>query len=154
MIQNSRSPVVKSRISSSSGRTMSVEKRSLAWMGTMSSFPYLTTRAPSAPANACDRDPKPRAANKKQDFRKRPLATFEERDFIGMPPCWESDSFLRISFVRPLRNRLNEIREPRKQPGKHERKHAGGNSKFFREICRVRDHRRAPAKTSRPFSNP
>src|SRR4029434_10329228 len=47
-----------------------------------------------------DRDPKPRAANKKQDFRKRPLATFEERDFIAMPPCWESDSFLRISFVR------------------------------------------------------
>ena len=35
-----------SRISSSSGRTMSVEKRSLAWTGTMSSWEYFTTGAP------------------------------------------------------------------------------------------------------------
>src|SRR6516225_12181255 len=45
MTQNSLSPVVKSRISSSSGRTMSVENRSLAWTWTMSSFEYFTTRA-------------------------------------------------------------------------------------------------------------
>src|SRR5580700_5022033 len=45
MTQNSLSPVVKSRISSSSGRTMSVEKRSLARTGTMSSLAYFTTRA-------------------------------------------------------------------------------------------------------------
>src|SRR5258708_1826600 len=45
MPQNSLSSVVKSRMSSSSGRTMSVENRSLAWTGTMSSFAYFTTRA-------------------------------------------------------------------------------------------------------------
>src|SRR6267154_3685188 len=48
MIQNSRSPVVKSRISSSSGSTMSVENRNLACTGTTSSLLYLTTRAPPA----------------------------------------------------------------------------------------------------------
>src|ERR1039457_5772956 len=48
MIQNSLSPVVKSRISSFSGNTMSVENRSFARTGTMSSFEYFTTRAPSA----------------------------------------------------------------------------------------------------------
>src|ERR1039457_2021091 len=50
MIQNSLSPVVKSRISSFSGNTMSVEKRSFARTGTISSFEYFTTRAPSAAA--------------------------------------------------------------------------------------------------------
>src|SRR5258708_24471 len=52
MTQNSLSPVVKSRISSSSGRTMSVEKRSLARTGTMSSFAYFTTRAEASVAAA------------------------------------------------------------------------------------------------------
>src|SRR5258708_12774495 len=47
MIQNSLSPVVKSRISSLSGNTIRVEKRNLACTGTMSSFEYFTTRAPS-----------------------------------------------------------------------------------------------------------
>ena len=50
MIQNSLSPVVKSRISSSSGSTISVEKRSLARTGTMSSFAYFTTRAAASVA--------------------------------------------------------------------------------------------------------
>src|ERR1022692_874309 len=50
MIQNSLSPVVKSRISSFSGNTISVEKRSFARTGTMSSFEYFTTRAPSVAA--------------------------------------------------------------------------------------------------------
>src|SRR5271166_3125402 len=50
MTQNSLSPVVKSRISSSSGRTMSVEKRRLARTGTMSSFAYFTTRAAASVA--------------------------------------------------------------------------------------------------------
>ncbi len=62
MIQNSLSPVVKSRISSSSGRTIRVENRSLARTGTMSSLEYLTTRAASASARAgkgC-RTPSPR----------------------------------------------------------------------------------------------
>src|SRR6266851_3753638 len=52
MIQNSLSPVVKSRISSLSGNTISVENRSLARTGTMSSFEYFTTRAPSGVAAA------------------------------------------------------------------------------------------------------
>src|SRR6185437_469035 len=52
MTQNSLSPVVKSRISSSSGRIMRVEKRSLARTGTMSSFEYFTTRAATSVA-AC-----------------------------------------------------------------------------------------------------
>src|ERR1700733_13106771 len=43
MIQNSLSPVVKSRISSFSGRTMSVEKRSLARTAITSFLLYLTT---------------------------------------------------------------------------------------------------------------
>jgi len=47
MIQNSLSPVVKSRISSFSGRMMSVEKRSLALTGTISLCAYFTTRAVS-----------------------------------------------------------------------------------------------------------
>src|ERR1700691_5056646 len=50
MIQNSLSPVVKSRISSSSGRTINVEKRNLARTGTMSSLEYFTTRASSVAA--------------------------------------------------------------------------------------------------------
>src|SRR5579863_855768 len=52
MTQNSLSPVVKSRISSSSGRTINVENRSLARTGTISSLEYLTTRAPSVAACA------------------------------------------------------------------------------------------------------
>src|SRR5207245_11811659 len=121
MIQNSRSPVVKSSISSSSGRTMSVEKRSLAWTETISSFPYLTTRAPSPSANACDREPRARTPNKKHVLSKRSNTTFEESDFIGISPCWELDFFLRISFVKPLRDRLNEEQQPREQWRKHER---------------------------------
>src|SRR5580700_1926755 len=54
MIQNSLSPVVKSRISSSSGRTMSVEKRSFARTGTMSSLEYFTTRAASVAARTAE----------------------------------------------------------------------------------------------------
>src|SRR6266478_2123665 len=121
MIQNSRSPVVKSSISSSSGRTMSVEKRSLAWTETISSFPYLTTRAPSASANACDREPRARTPNKKHVLSKRSNTTFEERDFIGISPCWELDFFLRISFVKPLGDRLNEEHQSHKQSGKCDR---------------------------------
>src|SRR6202041_216003 len=54
MIQNSLSPVVKSRISSSSGRTIRVEKRSFARTGIMSSLEYLTTRAASVAAHAAE----------------------------------------------------------------------------------------------------
>src|SRR5208283_2192445 len=54
MTQNSLSPVVKSRISSSSGRTISVEKRSLALTGTMSSLEYFTTRAAASVAAWAD----------------------------------------------------------------------------------------------------
>src|SRR5579884_692709 len=50
MIQNSLSPVVTSRISSLSGRMMSVEKRSFAFTGTMSFWLYFTTRAVSVAA--------------------------------------------------------------------------------------------------------
>ena len=50
MIQNSLSPVVKSRISSFSGSTIRVEKRSLARTGMICSREYFTVRAPSAGA--------------------------------------------------------------------------------------------------------
>src|ERR1039457_7683709 len=65
MIQNSLSPVVKSRISSFSGNTISVEKRSFARTGTISSFAYFTTRAPSAAATkgVCPMATKQKAAN-------------------------------------------------------------------------------------------
>src|SRR5215471_3456531 len=52
MIQNSLSPVVKSRISSFSGRTMSVENRSLARTWTMSCWEYFTVRAAAVSATA------------------------------------------------------------------------------------------------------
>src|SRR5216683_6398445 len=51
MIQKSLSPVAKSRISSFCGNTMSVEKRTLAWTGTMSCCEYLIVRPP--PVSAC-----------------------------------------------------------------------------------------------------
>src|SRR5215472_5301155 len=89
MIQNSRSPVVKSRISSSSGSTMSVEKRSLACTSTISSLPYLTTRAPVS-ADRSIGNPHPAAPPKsKKQPRSRYLWTTENRDFIGMTPEWE-----------------------------------------------------------------
>src|SRR5215472_2636773 len=52
MIQNSLSPVVKSRISSFCGRTMSVENRSLARIWTMSCWEYFTVRAAALSASA------------------------------------------------------------------------------------------------------
>ena len=51
-IQKSLSPTVKSRISSFAGNTMSVVKRTLARMGTMSVWEYFTTRALSLAAAA------------------------------------------------------------------------------------------------------
>src|SRR5215470_14094953 len=90
MIQNSRSPVVKSRISSSSGSTMSVEKRSLARTSTMSSLAYLTTRAPvSADRSIGNPHPAILPRSKKQP-RSRYLWRNESREFIGMTPDWDS----------------------------------------------------------------
>src|SRR5262245_10477142 len=107
MIQNSRSPVVKSRISSSSGKTMSVEKRSLAWTATMSSLLYFTTRAPSSAANAGGKGTKASAAIIAQVRVRSFRAIFERRDFIGSSPC-RGSVLLRIPVVDPMRNRLNE----------------------------------------------
>src|ERR1041384_305147 len=106
MIQNSRSPVVKSRISSSSGRTMSVEKRSLAWTGTMSSLAYLMTRAPSASAKTCETEPSASATTKGQALSKRPVTTITERDFIWISPSWDwtffSTDFVRQTTAEPM----------------------------------------------------
>src|SRR6266487_1278054 len=52
MIQNSLSPVVKSRISSPSGSTISVENRTLARTWTISCREYFTVRAAPASATA------------------------------------------------------------------------------------------------------
>src|ERR1700722_205375 len=92
MIQNSLSPVVKSRISSSSGRTISVENRSLARTGTISSFEYLTTRAAwSAAARAGEHG---RATAFKTAIATRPT----NLHCRGMPMrCFIVHSFLKMS---------------------------------------------------------
>src|SRR5215471_1463329 len=150
MIQNSRSPVVKSRISSSSGRTMSVEKRSLAWTGITSSFAYFTTRAPSGSANSCEAEPRASPASKTHSVRVR--TTREDRDFIGGSPCLEL--MLRISVVKPRGNRLRQEHQPSDQHTHGEREEHGGCTALIRQFPPFQGHACPPAKTSRPFSKP
>src|SRR6266481_6853961 len=121
MIQNSRSPVVKSKISSSSGRTMSVENRTLAWTATMSSFPYFTMRAPSAAARGCPRNITETPASAASIRTKRPRATFEECDFIGIPPLLGKRSVLGVSIVEEPRDRLKQHHQEGKESGDHEK---------------------------------
>src|SRR5579863_7502672 len=92
MIQNSLSQVVKSRISSSSGRTISVENRSLARTATISSFEYLTTRAAwSAAARAGEHG---KATTFKTAIATRPT----NLHCRGMRMrCFIDDSFLKMS---------------------------------------------------------
>src|SRR5579885_256380 len=102
MIQNSRSPVVKSRISSSSGRMMSVENRSFAWTWTMSSLLYLTTRAPGSAA--CRAPPQTAIAAKRSRPRNERFPLYENMLFV--PPS--KLGLLGIPVVKPARNGLHE----------------------------------------------
>src|SRR5215468_7839733 len=152
MIQNSRSPVVKSRISSSSGNTMSVEKRSLAWTGTMSSLPYFTTRAPSS-ANACATDTTASAAIRGHILVRRFRAIVGRKDFIGSSPC-RKFGCLWIPVVKPAGNRLNEQHEPGEESGNHKGQKDGMGTESLDQLRESRNHAGPPAKTSKPFSNP
>src|SRR5580692_6244884 len=83
MTQNSVSPVVKSRISSSAGRMMRVENRSLALTGTMSSFAYLTTRAVASVAAFALKETTPKRMTVRIG-RKRPGLLLQKIRFIEM----------------------------------------------------------------------
>src|SRR6266850_5682581 len=120
MIQNSRSPVVKSKISSSSGRTMSVENRTLAWTSTMSSLPYFTMRAPSAAARGCHRNITKTPASAASIRTKRPRRTFEEYGFIGISP-FGNRSVLGLSIVEEPRDRLKQHHQEGEESGDHEK---------------------------------
>src|SRR2546429_2950202 len=176
MTQNSLSPVVKSRISSSSGRTMRVENRSLARTGTMSSFEYFTTRAAASVAA--------RAGIAAVPTRQR-KARLPKKDFIVVTRCivfllrW-------IYFVtttwRRAETRTGERNDP-KRSAQHQRGGEGDSKPGQSEVegryesrkkCEDQErssktwddenpedepnykysHGFAPASTSSPFSNP
>src|SRR5271154_518881 len=138
MIQNSRSPVVKSRISSSSGKTMSVEKRSLAWTGTMSSLLYLTTRAPvsadavCAPASVSRMPAKSSTGNTCR-------RTVIEWDCMMFSFDLNS-SFLRISFVEPTRNERREKHKRGEARGAHDGNQLAGHAKPFEDFDETGNH--------------
>src|SRR5262249_47331486 len=145
MIQNSRSPVVKSRISSSSGKTMSVEKRSLAWTATMSSLLYFTTRAPSSAANVGGKTTTASAAIRAQARVSSFRAIFVSRDFIGSSPC-RGLVLLRIPVAKPLRNRLNEQPNCGEDTGYQEGNENGVDAESSDHFRQDRNHARPPAK--------
>src|SRR5882762_6566903 len=153
MIQNSRSPVVKSRISSSSGRTMSVENRSFACTGTTSSLLYLTTRAPVSVANT------------------PPVATLRSTPARNkVPPRWRwvlkenandivfsfelVSVLLRISIFKPARFGGCHQHDGGKQCGECEGDKCGTDAEAAKNLRKGRDHERPPARTSSPFSKP
>src|ERR1700722_13896453 len=139
MIQNSLSPVVKSRISSFSGNTISVEKRSFARTGTMSSFEYFTTRAPSAAATkgVCPMATKQKAASVYIRIR------VERR----RGRCFMDQLLTRARFpVLTGENLENEM---------HRENERGSDCcKRKRQECVKGIHGLPPARISKPFSNP
>src|SRR6266481_2930042 len=149
MIQNSRSPVVKSRISSLSGRTIKVEKRSLACTGTMSSRPYFTMRAPSVSAKAGEivnrADNTTSTANRESNF--------VTKDMVVSPLVSRKRS-LRVLLHKPTGNRLDKQNEGREQSSKHDREVTCAHSPSLGERRKDRNHGAAPASTLNPFSNP
>src|SRR5215471_19026801 len=122
MTQNSRSPVVKSSISSSSGRTISVEKRILACTGTTSSFPYLTTRAPVSLAlagPAIDRSVITRIEKRRREIKAvgNLITVLLERDL------------LRVSVVEPTGERVREQDSRSQQRRERKSEHRWARSK-------------------------
>ncbi len=164
MIQNSLSPVVKSRISSSSGRTMSVEKRSLARTGTMSSFEYFTTRA-SASVVACAGEGWNAADAKKsecEDAKEKAVPLCLKHVFHRDAPfengfCfWELESLPDNEWRNQLTAKKQAVAESREREEKKDieqpiLEHPATERRHER---RNHIHGRPPASTSRPFSKP
>src|ERR1700677_1887779 len=114
MTQNSLSPVVKSRISSSSGRTIKVENLSLARIGIMSSFEYFTTRAAASVAASAGEPWKATAL-------KTPMATVKEKtncQFLRLRSFIDLLLYNVVCFwefvLRPVRERANHLAAKRK----------------------------------------
>src|SRR6267142_3692292 len=152
MIQNSRSPVVKSRISSSSGRTMSVEKRSFAWTGTMSSLLYLTMRASSLAAIRSGAAS--RTAKRSRTTNQRLRSAFGDRDGMSVSPLLGNIVSLRISVFKQTDSGLHEQHESGEESGEHEWNEGRSYTQLRRDSGERGDHSDSPARTSSPFSNP
>src|SRR6266849_9168223 len=153
MIQNSLSPVVKSRISSLSGNTISVENRNLARTGTMSSFEYLTTRAPSGVAAV------PGEMELKTAALKRAAAASQLRmDFLRLDVAWfiVSPCVVVLGTSVAIRGKAEKPIRQQDHGGNHGGKHRGTKSKqdFGTKSRESKIHAGSPARISRPFSKP